>query len=293
MAATPTYVKTLALGNVGTTIQNAALTLTASMDRAGNSLVIFASATTTTADLTGITDSRGNAWTVEAVVTGTAQRAHLATCLNAARLLAGDTVTLSYAATGQARAIVLAEFDGLKQSGTPRDGAASASGAGTAGSSQAVASGALVTANPTDILLGLVVSNQANVDNLTAAGWSQLARQQTSPGSTVWPVYRVVGSAGSYDLAGTLSGGGAFTRAWIAAQWAFKAADLSAPQAAFVGAEVASVVGTGRSASLVAAEVAYAVAHAAASFVGAEVAYAAPAVTAQPTRIAPRVLVLG
>lgn len=45
------------------------------------------------------------------------------------------------------------------------------------------------------------------------------------------------------------------------------------PRAAAVGVEVAFTVATGRSAAMVAAEVAYGTAHAAAAFLGAEVAH--------------------
>ena len=272
MAATPAYVATLGAtaATGGTTI---AVTLTANQSVDGAPLVLYLAWASTTATLSSVVDARSNTWVLEPTGTGTAVRGAVATCLvPTTRLLVGDTVTVTLSAS-VTKTAVLAEFFGLKQSGTPRDGTIQAgSGAGTSGTSQAVASGNLTTANATDLLLGLVADNQNVNDTLAASGWTALARAGGT-GLSLWGAYRAVAATGSYDLNGSLSGGGTATRAWLALEYAFKASDISAPQTAFVGTEVAYVVDTGRSLGFLGAEVAHGTTHAAVAFLGAEVAH--------------------
>jgi hypothetical protein len=289
MPATPTYAATLASGNgTGTTL---VLTLSSAMSRAGVPCALFVAWASTTVTLSSVTDSRSNTWALEPTGTGTAVRGALATCLvPTTPLRAGDTLTVTLSGS-VAKVAVLVELFGVKQSGTPRDGTIqSGSGAGSAGTSQAVASGNLATANAADLLLGYVATNvNLAADALAATGWSTLALGRIG-GVSLHPAYRAVAATGSYDLNGTVSGGGSSTRAWLAAQYAFKASDLSDPFVSFVGAEVASVQAAGRAVSFVAAEVAYAATHAALSFVGAEIAFTAPAPAGGGRRPPPLVL---
>jgi hypothetical protein len=246
MAATPGYVKTLATFNTSTT--DPVVALTAAISRPGAQVVVFVGWTSTTVTLDGVTDAAGNTWTVEPTVTGTVHRAAICVCLNATGLGIGATITLDFSAAGGNRTGVVTEWQGIKVTGTQRDGQQSGSGAGTSGSSQAVASGNLITTNPTNLILGVVTENTTNVDTLAASGWTQLSAFTTTA-FRCFPVYRVETSTGTFALSGTLSGGGTLTRAWTAAQYAFKASDLSAPRVSGVYAEVAyryTTAATGR-----------------------------------------------
>lgn len=209
-------------------------------EHAGNPLVLYIAWSSITVNITSVTDSKGNTWVVEPVVTGTAQRGTIAVCLDPLRLTAQDTVTITFSAAVTNKAAALCEFLGVKATGTPRDGDTANSGAGTSGSSQTVTGTALTSTVNDDILFAVVFTNQAAAaDTLTASGWTQTGSEiHAASGISLYPAFKVLSATGTETFSGTVSGGGTLTRAWGVGVYAFKISDTSAPRTSSVIVEV-------------------------------------------------------
>ena len=105
------YVKEVTHATPSVTGTTFALTVT-NAPGAGNLLIL--SACNATAAITGVTDSKGNTWTVDKVSSASAPTAICSTVQNAGALQAGDTITITFgsALSSGKCAFVVHEFSG-------------------------------------------------------------------------------------------------------------------------------------------------------------------------------------
>lgn len=277
----PIYSSTATLTGSGT-----ARAITTSMDRAGNFLACWLSWASNTITLTSVTDSQSNTWTIIQTITAGNSRGALVVCYAPKRLIATiDTVTFTFSA-GVNHIAQVAEFVGVKATGTPTDGSSTNTGTGSAPS---YTSNNATTANANDLLLGMYFQDTTAILTITPGSsfTAVSARLQFTSGGAMQAHYRVVSATGSYANTGTTTTGGNSV-GWGAGVWAFKQSDTSAPQVSQESAEVASIVRSARLSTEAAevasavtsarvtsevAEVASAVTSARATFVGLEIAY--------------------
>lgn len=166
----------------------------------------------------GATDTRGNTWTfLNGPPNGTTATAFMVWCVITAQMLAGDTITVNFNATGFA-AIHCSEMSGLDTSGgTPwRDVAFS----NNSGAATAVDCGTATTTQAGDLIMACIGYSGSSA-TLTASGYTiETARSSTTTIRTVNPYRKVAGAAGAETAAGSY----AAAKTWSSCAVAFKAA---------------------------------------------------------------------
>lgn len=177
---------------------------------AGNLNVIVVGWNDSTATITSVTDTRGNAYQLAAAPT--VMSGHLSQAIYYAAGIPGatagsNTVTVNFSAAAVFVDVRIAEYSGIATA-SPLDGSA-----GAFGSSTISASPSITTSNANDLLIGANM-----VETLTSkAGTSFTSRVITSPDGDILED-RTVTAAGTYAASATLKGGGP----WIMQIVAFK-----------------------------------------------------------------------
>jgi chitodextrinase len=204
------------------TSQAVVATVYTSAQTAGNLNVVAVGWNDTTAQVTGVTDSRGNTY-VRAI--GPTVRNGLGTqsiyyATNIAAAAAGaNTVTVTFNAPANYVDVRIAEYRGIDNS-NPVDVVVGASGSGTTSNS-----GSVTTNNPNNLLVGANLVGQGTI----APGTGYTSRIITTPDSDILED-RIVTSVGIYNATARLTGG-----PWVMQMVAFRAAgspvDAQAPTA--------------------------------------------------------------
>jgi hypothetical protein len=167
------------------------------MQTAGNLNVLVVGWNDSTAQIKSVQDSNGNTYQLAAgptVASGISQAIYYAKNISAAA--AGvNAVTVTFSAPAAFPDVRILEYSGI-DTVAPLDGAAAGSGTGTTSSS-----GALTTANPTDLLLAANTVKTAT----TAADNGFTQRLITVPDGDIVED-QIVTSAGNYSAAPSLSG---------------------------------------------------------------------------------------
>lgn len=137
------------LGSAGGASGSTLLTLTTLADSpAGNSIVVFAG-DSGAVNVNAVIDSAGNAYAAGTQFFGTGGKARPFHCLNAARLPAGGTITVTFNATGAAKLMGAVSVSGLA--------APDVEGAGATGTSATPSLASGTPGHAGDIVFGLAV----------------------------------------------------------------------------------------------------------------------------------------
>ena len=164
-----------------------------------------------TAQITSVTDTRGNAYALAAgptVQSGTATQAIYYAQNIAAATANGNTVKVTFNIAANSPDVRIAEYSGIDPV-NPIDVVTAGQGSGGASNS-----GSVSTGNANDLLLGANYVQQLT----TGPGSGYASRVITSPDGDILED-RVVTATGSYNATASLSGGG-----WIMQMVAFRAA---------------------------------------------------------------------
>ena len=203
----------------------------ASAQTAGNLNVVIVGWSDSTATVSTVTDTKGNVYTLAVgpiVVPGAVSQSIYYAKNIAGAAAGGNTVTVRFSTTASYPDVRILEYNGLDVN-TPLDG-----GMGAVGSAATSDSGALVTTNGNDLLVGA----NTVLTSTTAAGAGYTNRIITDPDGDLVED-RVVTAVGTYHATATLSSGGS----WVMEVVAFKAAG-AAPAPTAPGSLVASPVST-------------------------------------------------
>ena len=178
---------------------------------AGNLNVVVVGWNDSTAKVSSVADSRGNAYVLAVgptVQSGTATQAIYYAKNIAAAAANANTVTVTFNTAANFPDVRIAEYTGIDPN-NPVDVVAAAQG--SSGSSN---SGSVTTGNPNDLLVGANLVQQLT----TGAGAGYTSRVITSPDGDILEDH-IVTTAGSYSATAALTGG-----AWIMQMVAFRAA---------------------------------------------------------------------
>ncbi len=178
---------------------------------AGNLNVVVVGWSDSTAQVSSVTDSKGNAYALAVgptVQSGTASQAIYYAKNIVAAGASGNTVTVVFNTGANSPDIRIAEYSGVDPT-NPVDVVASAQGTGTVSNSGSVATG-----NANDLLVGANLVQQLT----TGPGTGYTSRVITSPDGDILED-EIVTTGGSHSATAQLSGG-----AWIMQMVAFRAA---------------------------------------------------------------------
>jgi len=201
----------------------------ASAQGAGDLNVVVVGWSDSTATVSTVTDTKGNVYTLAVgptVVPGAVSQSIYYAKNIAGATAGGNTVTVKFSTTASYPDVRILEYSGLDVN-NPLDG-----GMGAVGSATTSDSGALVTTNSNDLLVGA----NTVLTSTTAAGAGYTNRMITDPDGDLVED-RVVTAVGSYHATAALSSGGS----WVMEVVAFKAAG-AAPAPTAPGGLVASPV---------------------------------------------------
>jgi HYDIN/CFA65/VesB-like, Ig-like domain/Cep192 domain 4 len=226
--SSPTFVQVNGAVPQSTAVSTVSVTYTAAQS-VGNLNVVVVGWNDTRAVVTSVSDSKGNVYTRAIGPTlgsGLSQSIYYAKNIVAAAAGANQ-VTVTFSPAAAYPDIRILEYSGIDPA-NPMD-----TSAGAAGNSSSPSSGAAVTANATDLLVG------ANtVATLTSGAGSAFTRRMiTSPDGDI-AEDRVVTTPGSYSATAPLSWGGP----WVMQLVAFRAASVVAPPTVPVAQLAASPV---------------------------------------------------
>jgi glycine cleavage system regulatory protein len=186
----------------------------ASTQSAGNLNVVVIGWGDDTASITGVSDTRGNAYAVAAPMvteTGTVSPPLRQAIYYAKNIAAGsNTVTVSFSGTPSYPDLKILEYGGA-DSTAPLDVAASASGTSATGT---VASGSATTTAASELIVGAGMTT----DRFSGPGASFTQRVLSNDGNLVED--RLVSTAGSYSATIALDGN---QQSWLAQMVTFKA----------------------------------------------------------------------
>lgn len=195
---------------------------------AGDTVMVTAClrGTAGTRNLTGVTDSKGNTYTVArsdlAFVNASIAKAYITT-----PLVAGDTITLTASGTVNRTVATASVFSGLDNVAVDK----TAVGAATSNSPATAATS--TTAQADELLIGVTSVNWGNTtptDDFTAgSGYTKLTWIGTGAMVTTvacFPEYKIVAATGTYVADGTI----VTSRAWTAAIATFKGGTTAHPR---------------------------------------------------------------
>lgn len=191
-------------GNSSTigTVTSLAATVPAGGHAAGNMLVVpVLTGAATIATPSGVTDSKGNTYTVDNTLVG-ALAISVARSILATPLVAGDTITVTWAASTTLLIVDSAEFSGV--SATPLDATASLSG----GATTSLDGGTTATlAQAKEVAFGAFSVQGATGGSTPGAGWTELNDLTVGSGGSqralVWE-YQIVNSTAAVDATATI-----------------------------------------------------------------------------------------
>src|SRR5262245_45700005 len=205
------------------------------MAAAGNFLACWLAWASNTVTLTSVTDSQSNTWTTIQTITSGGTRGALVVCYAPKRLTTAHTITFTFS-SGIDHAAQVAEFVGVKATGTPTDGSSTNTGTGSAPS---YTSNNATTAVANDLLLGIYFQGTSVTLTITpGSSFTAVGTRVQFVTGALQGHYRIVSATGNYANTGTTTTGGTSVN-WGAGVWAFKQSDTSAPQVSQEGAEVA------------------------------------------------------
>jgi hypothetical protein len=191
--------------------QTKAVVVYAQAQTAGNLNVVVVGWNNSTAQLTSVSDSKGNAYALAVgptVQTGAATQAIYYAKNIAAAAANGNTVTVTFNTGANSPDVRIAEYAGIDPT-NPVDAAVAAQGSGTSSNS-----GSVNTGNANDLLVGANL-----VQQLTSGPGSGYTRRViTSPDGDILED-QIVSTTGSHNATAVISGG-----AWIMQMVAFRAA---------------------------------------------------------------------
>ncbi len=212
-----TFVKDLGSDSTKTSGTTLAITVPAAGVAAGNSIIVSVmhdaacSTWPPVPAISSITDTAGNQYILDVNVyndilcTSVLWNVSIYSAHNVNALSSGNTITITWDASADARAASASEFSGLATS-SALDKTNAGSGTGTSASSGSTSQ----TTQNDELLVGLVGVEGPTGDTFTTGpSYSLLVRSGTSGGQaasnvTVNPEYRVVSSTGTYSASGTL-----------------------------------------------------------------------------------------
>lgn len=175
------------------------ITIPAGGVAAGDTLVVACGSSGSDV-LTGITDSKGNTYTVDDTEAGVPFALSSGSSKLTTALVENDTVTITRNGAGSFVKVVLIVVTGLAD--TPVDKVASASGTGTTPSSGATAA----TTQADEIVLGFCSFDAALASNdfSAGAGFTKIGEWNTNGDRTVAVEYEIVSATGAQTADGTL-----------------------------------------------------------------------------------------
>jgi hypothetical protein len=186
----------------------------------------------------GVTDTKGNTWTlVAAIANGTNHAVGLAWCIVTTQLETTDVVTVDWGGNATCRTVYLDEFSGVSDV-TPQDGSGSGSGSST--SPSVALSGS--TTNADDLIFAVVGFGGGGATSFTPdAGWTETNDVRQVDGTVnrnVASVYQVVSATGTYTASGSIPS----SQPWTGVIVALKAAagGGGSPQTLDVGRRAAA-----------------------------------------------------
>ena len=212
------YVQEIATYSNGTSINTHVVTISTAPD--GASHLILGMEIGGGRNITSVTDDRGNTWQIDRnqQCTTSMSVGVASTNQDVAPLQVGDTVTVVWSGTGRASGAIH-EVSGLD----PTDWFDVAASAAATTTTTVVDSGLTATTSQDDIFLfaavGLVSSSRLFTPEVVSPVWTA-GTETASTGSAVrkmTPLWRVVATAGTYKIAGTINSTGAANDAVIVA----------------------------------------------------------------------------
>jgi chitodextrinase len=200
------FVKTLGTATAATSGTTVALTVPAGGVAVGRTVVVWTGMSSRTLNLTSITDSRGNAYTVDLSVKHASSSVSnfIGSARIATALQAGDQITVGFSGSSSIRLVAAAEFSGVA-SASRVDRTAGTNGTSTTPSSPTTAA----TSQPAELVVGGFGANASSSVGFTpAAPFTALTAASATAGTTSRSIYRefqIVGATGAYRANGTLT----------------------------------------------------------------------------------------
>lgn len=194
-----------------------AITVPAEGIPAGSLIVVGGGGISATATVSGVADTAGNIYTVNATVNNASGgAAGLASCPNCSALVSGNTITVTYSAACTSRIAAAAYGAGMATS-SPADG----SGTGT-GNSQTISATTSATGHASDIIVGFAYAKGANaVQSAQGAGYTRLSGRAEGSNADSGFDNKSVSATGTYDYTMSIS---TSSEQWSAVVVAYKGA---------------------------------------------------------------------
>ena len=191
------------------------IVVTLSTGLAVGAIATLYAGTNSTVAVTGVTDSRGNTWTIHAG--GGADVPALASTKIITALQIGDTVTVTFAVSANRRAAAVDGWTGLDPTTWFETTAADASS-----DNDATVDTPTVSPSGSALLLAASYASGSLAGRSFTAGADYTALTQVAVDNGVtyvylWSEWRAVATGGSYDATGTINGGAAVHAERVAA----------------------------------------------------------------------------
>lgn len=205
-----------------------ALTIPAGNDTvAGRTLVAsYAFSGGTTANLTSVTDSKGNSWSINSVKRSTSGTVNIyiaiVSCKLTTALVAGDTITFGQDTSTSYHLGAVYEFDNIAATGRLD---VTSNGENTTGSTAVSTAATATTIQADEIVFAATMSGDSAASLTSDAPWTDLDEIQlvNTKTKTLRSAYQTVAATGQYAYSGTLSP----AAVWVSALATFRVATSS------------------------------------------------------------------
>jgi len=193
------YVKELGKQAAGGATAN--LTVTLSATAASTSLVIVRAVCGGGQNVSSVTDSRSNTWTVDKVGSTGPKCALCSTGQDVAALQSGDTVVVHFTGSAGQSAAIVDEFSGCDQSGTRVDQTATGTASGTSRNAGTTAT----TTQANELVVGVFAGGTAETGAYTSgAGYSDFTTKfLVDTATTIEGEFQAVSATGAYNPTAT------------------------------------------------------------------------------------------
>lgn len=199
MAGSPiAYVQEVGKQAAGVTASSVVVTLSASA--ALGHLIIARAVCASGQNVSSVTDSRGNTWTVDVVGSAGPKVALASTGQNVAALQSGDTVTVNFSGSANQSAAIIDEFSGLDTSASRVDKTATGTATGTSRDAGTTAT----TTQADELVVGCFGGGALETTFTPGAGFTRFTTDfLNDAGTSVEGEYQIVSATGAYQPTAT------------------------------------------------------------------------------------------